>query len=126
MIKGIHHVCLWCETEEDKQKMKDFYLGALGLSLKREWAGGAMFDTGCGLIEVFYNRENAVKTAGAVQHFALETDDVDGIIAKVKEAGYQVTVEPRDGAIPSDPVFPIRMAFCVGPVGETIEIFHER
>lgn len=125
MITGIHHVSLRCETEEDKTRVHSFYGDVLGLPLKREWAGGAMFDTGAGLIEVFYNRPR-VEEAGSVQHFALATDDVDDIIARVKAAGYEVTVEPRDGEIPSDPVFPIRMAFCVGPLGEVIEIFHER
>ena len=126
MIKGIHHVCIWCENDDDRKKVSDFYSDTLGLAVKREWDGGIMYDTGSGLIEVFFNRHDPVRTAGAVQHFALAADDVDSVIEKIRTAGYQITVEPRDAEIQSDPVFPIRVAFCIGPVGETIEIFKER
>jgi glyoxylase I family protein len=57
---------------------------------------------------------------------ALLTDDVDSIVIKVKEAGYEVFVEPNDVDIPANPVYPIRMAFCYGPLGEQIEFFCER
>ena len=54
------------------------------------------------------------------------TDDVDTIVEKVKAAGYEVFVEPVDKVIKSDPEYPIRMAFCFGPLGEQIEFFCER
>ena len=53
-------------------------------------------------------------------------DDVDEIIDKVKAAGYEVFVEPNDKVILSEPEYPIRMAFCFGPLGEQIEFFCER
>ena len=54
------------------------------------------------------------------------TDDVDGMIEKVRNAGYEVFIEPNDIEIKSDPVFPARMAFIYGPLGEEIEFFEER
>ena len=39
---------------------------------------------------------------------------------------YPITVEPKDIVIPSQPEFPVRVAFCNGPVGEEIEFFQEK
>ena len=84
-----------------------------------------MIDTGNGMIEIFTNA-NGEHCLGAIRHFALLTDDVDEIIDKVKAAGYEVFVEPNDKVILSEPEYPIRMAFCFGPLGEQIEFFCER
>ena len=124
MIKGIHHISMKCKCEE-LHKVKDFYVSLLGLSICREWADGIMLDTGNGMIEIFTNADGEHRL-GAIRHVALLTDDVDEITDKVKKAGYEVIVEPNDKTIPSDPEYPIRMAFCFGPLGEQIEFFSER
>lgn len=46
--------------------------------------------------------------------------------AKVKAAGYELFIEPNDKVIATNPLYPIRMAFCYGPLGEQIEFFMER
>ncbi len=125
MIKGIHHISMKCGSQEELSKVKDFYINILGLKLIREWPDGIMLDTGDGQIEIFTNAEG-VHRLGAIRHFALLTDDVDEITAKVKAAGYEVIVEPNDKNIPSNPEYKIRMAFCFGPLGEQIEFFSER
>lgn len=124
MIKGIHHISMKCRKEE-LPKVKDFYVSVLGLRICREWADGIMLDTGNGMIEIFTNADGE-HCLGAIRHVALLTDDVDEITDKVKKAGYEVVVEPNDRTIPSDPKYPIRMAFCFGPLGEQIEFFCER
>ena len=124
MIKGIHHISMKCKKEE-LRKVKDFYVSVLGLRICREWPDGIMLDTGNGMIEIFTNAEGEHRL-GAIRHVALLTDDVDEITDKVKKAGYGVVVEPNDRIIPSDPEYPIRMAFCFGPLGEQIEFFCER
>ena len=53
-------------------------------------------------------------------------DDVDEAAARVKEAGYEVFIEPNDRTFDADPPFAFRMAFCRGPLGEEIELFQER
>ena len=53
----------------------------------------------------------------------LTTEYVD---EKVKAAGYNVFMGPRDAVIASTPEYPIRLAFCNGPLGEEIELFCER
>ena len=67
-----------------------------------------------------------LKLKGALRHIAFATDDVDGIVDKVKKAGYEVFIEPNDIVIKSEPEYPARMAFCFGPLGEEIEFFQER
>ena len=125
MITGIHHIALKCRTEEEYTRMKDFYLNILGFSLKREWAGGMMVDTGAGLLEIFASGGDD-KGQGVIRHFALAADNVDEMVEKVTAAGYKVFVGPMDIVIQSEPAFPARMAFCFGPIGEEIEFFQER
>ncbi|MBP5607217.1 MAG: VOC family protein [Lachnospiraceae bacterium] len=125
MIKGIHHISMKCNTAEEINRVKEFYISVLGLKIIREWSDGIMIDTGNGYIEIFTNADGEHRL-GAIRHFALLTDDVDTMAKKVKTAGYEVFVEPVDKVIKSDPEYPIRMAFCFGPLGEQIEFFCER
>ena len=124
MITGIHHVSMKCESEQDFEKAKDFYLNLLGFTLVREWPEGIMIETGRGQIEIFRNGPG-IRSKGAVRHIAFAADDVDSIVRKVKAAGYEVFIEPNDIVIPSDPPFHARMAFCYGPLGEELEFFRE-
>ena len=125
MIKGIHHISMKCGNEEELARVKEFYLDILGLSVWREWSEGIMIDTGNGLIEIFCNGEEERKR-GAIRHVALPTDQVDELCTQIKQAGYDVFVEPKDTVINSSPPYPIRIAFCIGPLGEEIELFCER
>ncbi len=125
IITGIHHISMKCGNREEFDRAKDFYLNVLGFSAVRTWPEGIMIDTGYGLLEIF-NNGAGIKTKGAIRHVAFSTDDVDGIIAKVKAAGYEVFIEPNDIVIRSEPEFHARMAFCYGPLGEEIEFFQEQ
>ena len=51
---------------------------------------------------------------------------MDKIVEKVRNAGYIVSVEPKDVVMKTDPVFPIRVAFIEGPLHESIELFCEK
>ena len=125
LIKGIHHISMKCAAKEDLERAKTFYIGILGLSICREWRDGIMLDTGNGLIEIFCNGEGE-RTKGAIRHVALLTDHVDELSCQIKLAGYEVFAGPEDAVIGSVPPYPIRMAFCTGPLGEEIELFCER
>lgn len=126
-ISGIHHVALKCDGAEEFQKTIRFYRDILQLELVRQWgegaSRGAMLSTGNGLLEIFASGEKLPQ--GAIRHFALQTSDPDACIQAVRDAGYTVTVEPKDIVIASQPPFPARIAFCIGPVGEEIEFFQE-
>lgn len=125
MIKGIHHISMKCGTTEEVAKVREFYIDLLGMGLKREWPEGLMIDTGNCLIEVFTNGDG-IKEKGAIRHVAFATDDVDGVVERVHNAGYEVFIEPTDKVIPSNPEYPFRMAFCYGPLGEEVEFFCEK
>lgn len=124
MITGLHHISMKCGTEEDFNRAKSFYLDHLGFTPVRTWPEGILIDLGNTKLELF-NNGNGVKTLGAIRHIAFATDDVDSIAAKVKQAGYEVFIEPNDIVIHSTPEVHARMAFCFGPLGEQIEFFRE-
>ena len=125
MIKGLHHISLKCGTKEEFEKAKDFYLNILGFKVVREWPEGIMIDFGNGQLEIFNNGEG-IKTKGALRNIAFATDDVDEMAKKVKDAGYEVFIEPKEITMRSEPEFHARMSFCFGPLGEEIEFFMER
>ena len=61
-----------------------------------------------------------------IHHISMKCGTAEELAAKVKAAGYELFIEPNNKDIPSDPVYPIRMAFCYCPLGEQIEFFMER
>ncbi|MGN0170453.1 MAG: VOC family protein [Lachnospiraceae bacterium] len=125
LVKGIHHVSMRCREEEEYGRALSFYRDVLQIPIIRTWDAGTMFDTGSGTIEIFsYGGETTQK--GVIGHFALATDDVDACVKAIKEAGFEVFVEPKGIEIASTPAFPARIAFCKGPLGEEIELFQER
>ncbi len=127
MFDGFHHVAM---RVADFDAVVAFYRDGLGLPVAHAWGEGdkraAMLSVGGGgYVEVFAGGAGAAGETPLL-HLALRTDDVDGAVAKARAAGAEVTVEPKDVDIPAEPVFPVRIAFCKGPAGETIEFFHER
>ena len=128
-IKGIHHVALKCCGVEEFEKTVGFYRDVLGLTVKRVWGAGteagAMLDTGSGLMEIFANGVKRLPQ-GAIRHLAFAVCDVDSLAEAVQAAGYEIQVEPKDIVIASEPPYPARIAFCIGPVGEQIELFQEK
>ena len=127
-VQGIHHVALKCCGVEEFEKTICFYRDVLGLTVKRAWGRGAdsgvMLDTGSGLLEIFANGKTRL-TQGAIRHFAFAVNDVDACVAAVRQAGYSIYVELKNITIASEPAYPARLAFCIGPVGEQIELFQE-
>ena len=128
-ITGIHHIALKACGLENYKKMFEFYHTLIGLPIVREWGEGenlgAMLDTGAGMLEIFSNATDRLGE-GALRHIAFAVEDVDVCIETVREAGYTVTMEPKDIVIASTPPFPARIAFCEGPVGESVEFFTEK
>lgn len=122
LIKGIHHVSLKCCNLQEYEKVLRFYCDVLGMETSRSWSEGIMLDTGCGIIEIFANGGERLDK-GTIRHFALATDNVDECVRAVRNAGYEVFVEPKDIEIASAPKYPARIAFCRGPLGEEIEFF---
>lgn len=124
LIRGVHHVSLKCQNAAEYEKALAFYCHTLGLPTVRRWDGGAMLDTGNGLIEIFAaGGEGPGK--GSIRHFAFAAADTDACAHAVQAAGYDVFLGPKDICIPAEPPYPARIAFCTGPLGEEIEFFQE-
>ena len=125
-IKGIHHIALKCPGVESYDKTVSFYRDILELPVARSWgeglSSGIMLDTGAGMLEIFANGEG-LPTESLVRHFAFEVEDTDACIETVRSANYEITMEPTDIVINSNPPYPARIAFCKGPLGEEIEFF---
>ena len=125
-VTGIHHIALKARGLEEFRKTVAFYQDLLGLPMARTWGEGensaVMLDTGAGLIEIFANGTDT-PGQGAVRHVALQVENTDDCIEAVRRAGYHIISEPVDVTIPSNPPYPVRIAFCNGPVGEEIEFF---
>ena len=124
MIKGIHHVSIKC-IKEDYEKVRSFYTDILGLRVLRQWPDGTMLGIGGDIVEIFNNGTERLPK-GVITHIAFSTDNPDELAKRVKDAGYEVFMEPTDKTIPSEIPYPIRVAFCYGPIGEEIEFFAER
>lgn len=129
LICGIDHVCIKCVDYAEYEKTTDFYKNVLGLEVLRtggtEDAPSIVFDTGAGGIEIFTEAETDLPQ-GAIRHFALRTEDVDACVDAVRNAGYEITTEPKNMELECEPPVPIRIAFCIGPVGEEIEFYQVR
>lgn len=125
-ITGIHHIALKAKGSKNYGKMLEFYHEILGLPIVRSWGEGenlgAMLDTGAGLLEIFSNAPD-ILSEGALRHIAFAVESVDDCVEAVRKAGYEITMEPRDIVIASNPPYPARIAFCNGPVGESVEFF---
>ena len=76
-------------------------------------------------IEIFLNGTKSVGE-GCIRHFAFATDHVDELVEKVRNAGYRVSVEPKNVDMKTNPVSPIRVAFIEGLLHESIELFCEK
>ena len=130
LTKGVHHIAIKCNGVAHFEKTMHFYHTLLGMPIVREWSTNeglpcAMVDIGGSMMEIFSNAED-VLPQGTLRHLAFAVDSVDECISVVREAGYQITMEPTDICIPSNPPYPARIGFCIGPVGEEIEFFQEK
>lgn len=126
-ITGVHHICLKAAEQEQWEKAVNFYTQVLGCPLVRSWGegerSGAMLDLGNCLLEIFADAAQPL-APGVHRHVAFRTNDVDGAVELVRRAGCQITMEPVDKCLGAD--YPVRIAFCWGPAGESIEFFQER
>jgi glyoxylase I family protein len=124
---GFHHIALqaahWDETVH-------FYRDIMGMVVVREIALPdrklIQMDMGDGgLLEVFSMTAPPTPTQeqqnpGAFLHLGLCIDDLDAVVNRVRESGYEIIEGPRE--IQSEGMH-ARIAFFRGPSGETVELF---
>lgn len=125
---GFHHVCV---KTRDWDATRRFYVDTLGFTEKLSWRTAperaALFDAGNGNgVEVFEDLAYRPDANGSILHFALRTTRLDEVAARVRAAGFKITIEPKDARIPNTTTLgpvPIRIFFCTGPSGEIVEFF---
>jgi len=128
-ITGVHHIALRPSPDNFDKTVK-FYGELLGMEEVCSWGEGtgrvSMLSTGDNSVMEILSTEGAVNPlpTGAIDHMAFATEMVDELVETVRNAGYEITVEPKDVSLPSNPPMPIRIAFCKGPIGELVEFFH--
>jgi glyoxylase I family protein len=110
---AVHHVSI---NVDDLEVATDFYVGVLGLSRRDDrpdlGVAGAWLDAGDQQVHLIH----APLPTGRGQHFALLVDDLDAVVAELRDRRVEV----------SDPV-PVgreRQAFLSDPSGNLIEV-HE-
>lgn len=127
---GIHHVAV---RTTDLAASLRLYRDDLGMRVAREHEvpgkSLVLLDTGNGShIELatpldIAARQNSPEVNHPLQHIALTTTDVPGVIERIRGAGYEITVEPRQVQL-GDSLMTI--AFFKGPAGELIELYQTR
>ncbi len=119
----LHHISLKSTPEKFPQVLH-FYRDILGLEVFCQWNNGVLLKTGDSFLEIFNNAENEWSD-GNIRHFALAVDDVDQWAKTVSDAGFEVYMGPKDICFDSSPQFKARVAFCKGPLDESVEFFCE-
>jgi glyoxylase I family protein len=125
-VTGLHHVSL-SMPPEDYAKTLCFYRDFLGLEMICEAALPApdplaMLTLGNTILELVPDGSGGA-SSGVLNHIALATDDVDGLLEKVRAAGYEITMDPAEFMLPHGVA--IRIAFFAGPAGESVELLCE-
>lgn len=122
-IKGIHHISLKVPAEL-YEKTVGFYRDLLGLPVLREQESAVFLSTGNAVLEIL-PVEQGENGKGALDHFAFETEDVDGLLAELEQAGYAVTMYPTEHTFAGETPYRVYIAFVTGPAGESVELFRE-
>jgi glyoxylase I family protein len=127
---GAHHIAL--QTRDWDASLR-LYQEVLGMEIAAQWEASsppgrkiALLDMGDGShMELFSPLENtpppgSPATNDPIMHIALATIDARGAIEHVRQAGYEVTVEPKDVQLGA---LQVTIAFFRGPSGELVEFF---
>lgn len=108
---AVHHVSI---NVADADAALDFYVDVLGLSPRADRPdfafGGAWLDAGGQQVHLI---EGDVPSS-AGQHFALLVDDLDGVVAELRQRAVDVT-DPK-------PVGSSLQAFLTDPSGNLVEL----
>jgi glyoxylase I family protein len=108
---AVHHVSI---NVDDVDAAMAFYTGVLGLEARTDRPafgfGGAWLDAGGQQVHLIEGRP----PDGLGQHFALLVDDLDGVVAELRERAIEVS-DPT-------PVGSGRQAFVTDPSGNLVEL----
>lgn len=122
---GTHHIAVQALDWEASLRL---YRDVLGMRETVSWEASdgqkiMLLDIGDGsFIELFSPKEDTREDAvhHPVMHVALATSDARHAAEQVREAGYEITVEPKDVNLGG---LEVTIAFFKGPSGEILEFF---
>jgi glyoxylase I family protein len=124
---GTHHIAIQARDWEVSLRL---YRDVLGMTLVSEFGSPErkviLLDMGDGShIELFAAKADtpppgAPAANDPVMHIALATTDAAAAINHVRQAGYEITVEPKEVTLGS---IKATIAFFKGPNGELLEFF---
>jgi glyoxylase I family protein len=129
---GLHHVAI---RTHDLAKSVDFYRDVLGMKVvvafEPDERNFVHLDAGDGSIVELMQDDKPIEPAaerGVHWHFALRTTRIEAVMARVAEAGMQITVPVKTAdltntATEPHSALPIKVAFFIGPSGEVVELF---
>ena len=126
---GVHHIALQTRDWEASLRL---YRDVLGMTELTRFTGGEgqtilLLDAGDGCyLELFEPTADTPTGAAAndpVIHIALTTTDAHAATERVREAGYEITVEPKEVTLGT---LEVTLSFFKGPNGEVLEFFEVR
>lgn len=121
---GFHHVAIKVKNLDATVAMYKKVLGCEEVAAWGEDTGrGIMLDTGDGACFEIFASGNGESPANGFYHVALRTTKLDEVVDSARAYGLNITIEPRDIVIASNPPMPARIAFFDGLDGESIELF---
>ena len=121
-VIGLHHAGVHVTSLE---RSIAFYQAVFGLRLVAQLSLGTeqLAFLGAGRTRVELIADGATdRQTGVVDHLALEVDDLDGWVPRLRERGVRLL----DEAPVEVPALGARILFCLGPDGERIELFEGR
>ncbi|MCZ6677355.1 MAG: VOC family protein [Candidatus Poribacteria bacterium] len=124
---GTHHIAVHTRDWDASLRL---YRDVLGMEIVAEFGSPErkilLLDMGDGShMELFQPTADGPKVGDPaandpVNHFAITTTDARGAIEHIRQAGYEITLEPRDVDLGN---LQATIAFFRGPSGESIELF---
>ncbi|HRE83401.1 MAG TPA: VOC family protein [Opitutaceae bacterium] len=108
----------------DMQRSRDFYEKTLGLSVSRKWGQDddpqwVEYDIGSGCLALITGAGDKWPPANAGPAVALEVDDFDGFMTKLRTAGTKFLWEPQDSPM-------CRMAIILDPDENRLALHHRK
>lgn len=110
-VRGVHHVSI---NVGDVDAALSFYVDGLGLVPRTDRPefgfAGAWLDAGGQQVHLIHGEPPGDRG----QHFALHVDDLDAVVAELRDRGFEVT--------PPKVVGPGRQSFLYDPSGNRVEL----
>ncbi|HEY8576254.1 MAG TPA: VOC family protein [Devosia sp.] len=118
-IKQVAHACIFAHDLDTTER---FYRDVLGIGKAfdfqrgEDWVGFYLDLGGRTFIEVFRKAETSFSESNQINHICLETEDLDGLVAHIKQQGVAIT----DKKLGVDGTW---QAWVTDPNGVKLEIF---